>query len=54
MGFRVVVDRDACSGYANCLDAAPEIFDVDDHDLVTVIAESPTSLHAIETRSSAR
>lgn len=38
-GFRVEVIRDRCAGYANCLDAAPEIFDLDEHDIAVVVAE---------------
>ena len=30
MSFRVVLDLDLCQGYANCVMAAPEIFDIDD------------------------
>jgi ferredoxin len=32
-GLRVVVNRDLCQGYANCLDAAPDAFDLDEHDI---------------------
>lgn len=28
--FEVVLDLDLCQGYANCVIAAPEIFDIDD------------------------
>ena len=38
MAIRIVIDRELCSGYANCLDAAPEVFDMDDHDIAVVIA----------------
>ena len=38
MAIRIVIDRELCSGYANCLDAAPEVFDVDDHDIAVVVA----------------
>jgi len=36
--LRVEVVRDRCAGYANCLEAAPDVFDLDEHD-VAVVAE---------------
>jgi len=38
--LRITIDRELCSGYANCLDAAPTVFDVDEHDIAVVIAPS--------------
>lgn len=35
--LRVVVDRVRCKGYANCLDAAPDAFDLDDHDIAVTL-----------------
>jgi len=32
----VVVDRVRCRGYANCLDAAPDVFSLDDDDVAIV------------------
>lgn len=40
MTLKIEIDRDLCSGYANCLDAAPEVFDVDDKDIAIVIARA--------------
>jgi len=37
--IQVEVIRSACAGYANCLDAAPHIFDLDEHD-IAVVAEA--------------
>ena len=31
--LRVEVIRADCAGYANCLDVAPDIFDLDEHDV---------------------
>lgn len=31
--LRIVVDRERCQGYANCLDAAPDGLDLDEHDI---------------------
>lgn len=30
MSLRVVLDLDLCQGYANCVIAAPEVFDIDE------------------------
>lgn len=30
MSLRVVLDLDRCQGYANCVVAAPEVFDIDE------------------------
>ena len=40
MTIRVCIDRDLCSGYANCLDAAPDVFDLDEHDVAIVAADA--------------
>ncbi len=37
--LRVVVERDRCRGYANCLDVAPDVFDLDDHDIAVTGAD---------------
>ena len=42
MPLKIVIDRDLCSGYGNCIDAAPEVFDVDDKDIAIVIAGPET------------
>jgi ferredoxin len=34
--IRVEVDRALCRGYANCLDAAPDVFDLGDDDIAIV------------------
>lgn len=38
--LRLVVDRPACKGYANCLDAAPGLIDLDEHDVAVPLAET--------------
>ncbi len=38
--LRVVVDRDLCRGYGNCLDAAPDAFDLDDDDIAVTLADT--------------
>lgn len=39
---RVVVDRDRCESNALCMGAAPEVFRVDDDDVLHVLQESPS------------
>ena len=41
MGFKVVVDYELCEGNAMCMDVAPEVFDLDDDDVVLLIDEAP-------------
>ena len=41
MGFKVVVDYQLCEGNAMCMDVAPEVFDLDDEDVVLVLQETP-------------
>jgi ferredoxin len=55
----VSVDRALCQGYANCLDAAPDAFDLDDHDIAIVTApdfgtEQRAELERAEQRCPAR
>ena len=38
MVIRIFIDRDLCSGYANCLDAAPDVFELDESDVAFVAA----------------
>jgi ferredoxin len=37
--IRVNVNRETCEGYANCVRAAPDVFDLDDDDLVVLKQE---------------
>lgn len=37
--LRVEVQRDRCAGYANCVELAPDIFELDEHDIAVVRAE---------------
>ena len=47
--MRVVTDPVKCDGYANCLAAAPDVFDLDDAGLVRMlIAPSETHRDAVE------
>jgi ferredoxin len=39
--MRIVVDRDLCDGHGMCEAMAHEYFQLDDHDVMTVLDESP-------------
>jgi len=39
--MRIVVDYNACESNALCMDAAPEVFDVREDDLLYVLDEHP-------------
>ena len=41
MTVRIVVDRDRCEAYAVCMRSAPEVFKVDDKDVMHVLVEHP-------------
>lgn len=38
--LQVEVIRDRCAGYANCVELAPHIFDLDEQDVAVVSADS--------------
>lgn len=39
--MKVMVDFDLCEANAVCMDVAPEVFRVDDNDMLHVLIESP-------------
>ncbi len=39
--MKVVVDYDLCEANARCMDAAPEVFRVEEDDTLTVLIEEP-------------
>lgn len=39
--MRVTVDHGRCQGYANCVVAAPGVFDLDEGGLVLLLDETP-------------
>ena len=39
--MKIVVDYDLCEANALCMEAAPEVFRVEEDDTLTVIIESP-------------
>lgn len=40
-GLRVVVDFDLCEANALCVDACPEVFEVDDEDNLQILIDAP-------------
>lgn len=41
MGYRVVVDWDACESNAVCMSIAPEVFEVREDDFLYLLQEEP-------------
>jgi ferredoxin len=39
---KLTADFGACQGYANCVDAAPEVYDIDDDGVVVLIRQEIT------------
>lgn len=39
--MRVVVDFDLCEANARCMETAPEVFKVDDEDMLHILIERP-------------
>lgn len=37
-GLRVCIDRSLCVGFGDCVDAAPEAFQLDDENIVILVA----------------
>lgn len=42
MDLKILVDREVCDGYGNCLFVAPEVFDLDDDNKVILLTEDVT------------
>jgi ferredoxin len=36
-GLRIVVDRELCFGFGDCVDTAPTVFALDEHNVATVL-----------------
>ena len=41
MGLKINVDFDLCEANALCVDACPEVFEVDDDDNLQILVETP-------------
>jgi ferredoxin len=40
--YRIKADLDVCQGFAVCVNSAPDLFELDDDDLVVVLKEEIT------------
>ncbi|MDP9459267.1 MAG: ferredoxin [Actinomycetota bacterium] len=47
-------DFAACQGYANCVDAAPEVYDIDDDGVVVLLKEEITEAERPRIEEAAR
>lgn len=55
MSLRATADLSRCQGYANCVIAAPDVFDLDDKTgLVVVLQENPPDDREAAVREAAR
>jgi ferredoxin len=45
--MRIVVDYDLCESHARCVEAAPDIFEIRDDDLMYVLSETPGDDRAV-------
>jgi ferredoxin len=53
--MRVGIDLSRCAGYGNCVEAAPDVFDMsDDADVAVVLIENPGPEYAQQVRKAAR
>ncbi len=52
--MQVSVDLRLCQGYANCVDAAPEVFDLGDNNLVLLLQDQPPESLEHAVREAAR
>jgi ferredoxin len=46
-GLRIEVDRELCFGFGDCVDTAPKVFALDEHDVAIVIDPGGASLDLI-------
>ena len=46
-GVRIEVDRELCFGFGDCVDTAPRVFALDEHDKATVVDPDGASLDRI-------
>ncbi len=47
-------DFEACQGYANCVDAAPEVYDIDDDGVVVLLKEEISDQERTRNEEAAR
>lgn len=52
--MKVYVDRGKCQGYGNCVDAAPDVFEMDESDTAVVLISEPGPEQYEQVRRAAR
>lgn len=52
--MRIVIDRDLCQGHAACMGEAPEVFQVSDKGVLTVLNERPDASLRAKVESAAQ
>lgn len=52
--LHVVADYKKCEGYANCIAAAPDVFDIDDEGVVIVLRDAVESSESVRVSESVR
>lgn len=48
MAYRIIIDRDLCSGFGACADVDPETFAMGDDGIAVVLAETTDRAEALE------
>ena len=48
MAYRIIIDRDLCSGFGACADLDPETFAIGDDGIAVVAAEATDRAEALE------
>ncbi len=52
--MKIVIDRGLCQGHAVCMGEAPEVFQVDDQGVLTVLQERPPDALLEQVRRAAK
>ncbi len=48
MAYRIIIDRDLCSGFGACVDIDPDTFALGDDGIVVALGESTDRSEAVE------
>jgi ferredoxin len=52
--IKVEADRELCQGYANCIAASPDVFDIDDDGVVVVLRDEVEDSERVRVEESVR
>jgi ferredoxin len=52
--MRVVVDRNLCESYAMCTGVLPEVFELDDDDVLVILDERPSESLRVKVEEAVR